>query len=103
MPARTKRRASQSHKMLHLLTYQRLEENLSAFARGHFHRLILVWLGGPPRALRAGGGRPERTRRRPPPATPPGLLLFPRTQSRYPTMIRDRRTACALQKALKNQ
>ena len=32
--------------MLHLTTYQRLEEYLRAFAQGHFHLLILVGAGG---------------------------------------------------------
>ena len=32
--------------MLHLTTYQRLEEYLGAFAQGHFHLLILVGAGG---------------------------------------------------------
>jgi hypothetical protein len=34
------------HKVLHLTTYQRLDEYLGAFARGHFHLLILVGAGG---------------------------------------------------------
>ena len=34
------------HKVLALTTYQRLEEYLSAFAKGHFHLLILVGAGG---------------------------------------------------------
>ena len=46
MPARKKRRHDQPHKVLHLTTYQRLEEYLRAFAQGHFHLLILVGAGG---------------------------------------------------------
>src|SRR4051794_27788958 len=46
MPARKKRRRDQPHKVLYLTTYQRLEEYLGAFARGHFHLLILVGPGG---------------------------------------------------------
>src|SRR3954463_12925348 len=46
MPAKPKRRSSHPHKVLHLSTYQRLEEYLRAFAAGHFHLLILVGAGG---------------------------------------------------------
>src|SRR3954447_1484952 len=46
MPARKKRRRDQPHKVLHLTTYQRLEQYLGAFAQGHFHLLILVGAGG---------------------------------------------------------
>lgn len=46
MPVRKKRRRDQPHKVLHLTTYKRLEEYLGAFARGHFHLLILVGAGG---------------------------------------------------------
>jgi hypothetical protein len=46
MPVSQKRRREQPHKVLHLSTYQRLEEYLGAFARGHFHLLILVGAGG---------------------------------------------------------
>ncbi|MBV8488046.1 MAG: hypothetical protein JO161_07185, partial [Planctomycetaceae bacterium] len=46
MPGKKKRRRDKSHKVLHLTTYQRLEEYLGAFARGHFHLLILVGAGG---------------------------------------------------------
>src|SRR3954464_5089529 len=46
MPVRKKRRQDQPHKVLHLTTYQRLEEYLGAFAQGHFHLLILVGAGG---------------------------------------------------------
>jgi hypothetical protein len=46
MPVKRKRRREQPHKVLHLSTYQRLEEYLGAFARGHFHLLILVGAGG---------------------------------------------------------
>jgi hypothetical protein len=42
MPAVTKHR----HKPLHLITYERLEAYLRAFADGHFHLLILVGAGG---------------------------------------------------------
>src|SRR5271157_4510740 len=41
-----KRRREQPHKVLHLTTYERLEEYLGAFARGDFHLLILVGSGG---------------------------------------------------------
>ena len=34
MPATKKRRRDQPHKVLHLTTYQRLEQYLGAFARG---------------------------------------------------------------------
>jgi hypothetical protein len=46
MPVSQKRRREQPHKVLHLTTYQRLEEYLVAFACGHFHLLILVGAGG---------------------------------------------------------
>jgi hypothetical protein len=46
MPIKRKRRREQPHKVLHLTTYQRLEEYLRAFAQGHFHLLILVGAGG---------------------------------------------------------
>src|SRR3954451_11232356 len=46
MPVRKKRRRDQPHKVLHLTTYQRLEEYLGAFAQGHFHLVILVGPGG---------------------------------------------------------
>ena len=46
MPATQKRRRGQPHKVLHLTSYDRLEEYLGAFARGHFHLLILVGSGG---------------------------------------------------------
>jgi hypothetical protein len=46
MPAKKKRRRDQPHKVLHLTTYQRLEQYLGAFAQGHFHLLILVVAGG---------------------------------------------------------
>src|SRR4051812_15680601 len=46
MPTPRKRRQEQPHKVLHLTTYQRLEEYLRAFAAGHFHLLILVGSGG---------------------------------------------------------
>jgi len=42
MPATTKRRSGHAQKVLHLSTYERLEEYLRAFAQGHFHLLILV-------------------------------------------------------------
>ena len=34
------------HKVLRLTTYERLGEYLSAFAKGHFHLMILVGAGG---------------------------------------------------------
>ena len=46
MAAKRKRRREKPHKVLHLTTYQRLEEYLGAFAKGHFHLLILVGAGG---------------------------------------------------------
>src|SRR3954462_504945 len=46
MPARKKRGHDRPHKVLHLTTYQRLEQYLHAFAQGHFHLLILVGAGG---------------------------------------------------------
>ena len=46
MPLKRKRRREQPHKVLQLTTYQRLEEYLTAFAKGHFHLLILVGAGG---------------------------------------------------------
>ena len=46
MPATKKRRRGQPHKVLHLTTYERLDEYLGAFAKGHFHLLILVGAGG---------------------------------------------------------
>jgi hypothetical protein len=39
MPLKRKRRREQLHKVLQLTTYQRLEEYLTAFAKGHFHLL----------------------------------------------------------------
>ena len=46
MPATKKSRRGQPHKVLHLTTYRRLEEYLGAFAKGHFHLLVLVGPGG---------------------------------------------------------
>jgi len=46
MPATKKRHRGQPHKVLHLTTYERLEQYLGAFARGHFNLLILVGSGG---------------------------------------------------------
>src|SRR4051794_2691818 len=46
MPARKKHGHDRPHKVLHLTTYQRLEQYLRAFAQGHFHLLILVGAGG---------------------------------------------------------
>src|SRR5437762_9714752 len=46
MPAAKKRRRGLPHKVLHLTTYERLEEYLRAFAQGHFHLLVLVGAGG---------------------------------------------------------
>jgi hypothetical protein len=46
MPATKKRHRGQPHKVLHLTAYERLEQYLGAFARGHFHLLILVGAGG---------------------------------------------------------
>jgi hypothetical protein len=46
MPATRKRRSGHPHKVLHLTTYERLEQYLHAFAAGDFHLLILVGPGG---------------------------------------------------------
>jgi len=46
MPAPKKSRRGQPHQVLHLTTYRRLEEYLGAFAKGHFHLLVLVGPGG---------------------------------------------------------
>ena len=47
MPAAKKRRRrGKPHKAVHVTTYQRLEEYLHAFSKGHFHLLILVGAGG---------------------------------------------------------
>ena len=46
MPATQNAARDQPHKVLHLSTYDRLEEYLHAFADGHFHLLILVGTGG---------------------------------------------------------
>src|SRR3954454_14554371 len=46
MPKTKSRRTGHPHKVLRLSTYERLEEYLRAFARGHFHLLILVGAGG---------------------------------------------------------
>jgi len=46
MPATKTRHRGQPHKVLHLTTYDRLEQYLRAFAQGHFHLLILVGAGG---------------------------------------------------------
>jgi len=55
MPATKKRRHGVPHKALHVTTYKRLEEYLQAFAKGHFHLLVLVGNGGlaKSRAVRA--------------------------------------------------
>lgn len=45
MPAAAKRR-QKSHKILHVTTYERLDQYLQAFAKGHFHLLILIGNGG---------------------------------------------------------
>jgi hypothetical protein len=46
MAVKKKSRGDKPHKVLHLTTYRRLEEYLGAFAKGHFHLLILVGAGG---------------------------------------------------------
>ena len=46
MSVKRKRRREQPHKVLQVTSYARLEEYLGAFARGHFHLLILVGSGG---------------------------------------------------------
>ena len=46
MPASQKRRRDQPHRVLHLTSYDRLEQYLRAFAAGHFNLLILVGSGG---------------------------------------------------------
>jgi len=52
-PARKRRRKGRArskskapHKVLRLTTYERLDEYLRAFAKGHFHLMILVGAGG---------------------------------------------------------
>jgi hypothetical protein len=45
MPDTTKDLKRQ-HKVVHVTTYERLDQYLQAFARGHFHLLILVGTGG---------------------------------------------------------
>ena len=46
MPAARKRRQGQPHRVLHVATYEKLEQYLRAFAAGHFHLVILVGAGG---------------------------------------------------------
>jgi hypothetical protein len=46
MPATPKSQKKPRNQALRITTYQRLEEYLQAFARGHFHLLILVGSGG---------------------------------------------------------
>jgi hypothetical protein len=46
MPTTPTLRRGHPHKALHITTYQRLEEYLRAFAKGHFHLLILIGAGG---------------------------------------------------------
>ncbi len=41
MPATRKRRQAPPQKVLHLTTYERLEQYLRAFGQGHFHRLAV--------------------------------------------------------------
>lgn len=43
---RARRRRRDAQKMLHLTTYERLEQYLQAFGKGHFHLLILIGSGG---------------------------------------------------------
>ena len=52
-------KAGQPHKVLHLTTYDRLEQYLRAFAEGHFGLLILVGAGGlaKSRSVRAALGQ----------------------------------------------
>lgn len=45
MPAAAKRR-QKHHKILHVTTYEQLDQYLRAFAKGHFHLLILIGAGG---------------------------------------------------------
>ena len=45
MPVAARRRPKQ-HKILHVTTYERLGQYLQAFAKGHFHLLIMVGAGG---------------------------------------------------------
>jgi hypothetical protein len=45
MPVAARRR-QKPHKVVHVTTYERLDQYLEAFARGHFHLLILVGPGG---------------------------------------------------------
>ena len=46
VPVRKRRRRRAPRKALRVTTYERLKEYLGAFARGHFHLLILVGSGG---------------------------------------------------------
>ena len=45
-PRHRRRAVNAPHKVLRLTTYERLGEYLSAFAKGHFHLMILVGAGG---------------------------------------------------------
>jgi hypothetical protein len=44
--SRSRSRSKAPHKVLRLTTYERLDEYLRAFAKGHFHLMILVGAGG---------------------------------------------------------
>ena len=44
--SRARSRSKAPHKVLRLTTYERLDEYLRAFAKGHFHLMILVGAGG---------------------------------------------------------
>jgi hypothetical protein len=61
--ARSKSKAP--HKVLRLTTYERLDEYLRAFAKGHFHLMILVGAGGlaKSRSVRAVLGRGSHNHR----------------------------------------
>ena len=45
------------HKVLRLTTYERLDEYLRAFAKGHFHLMILVGAGGLAKSRSVRGAR----------------------------------------------
>jgi hypothetical protein len=58
MPTTKRPRIARPHKALTVVTYERLEVYLRAFAQGHFHLLVLVGTGGlgKSRAVRAALG-----------------------------------------------
>ena len=72
--ARSKSKAP--HKVLRLTTYERLDEYLRTFAKGHFHLMILVGAGGLAKSRSvprcSATARPAGSR-----ATPPPLACTP--------------------------